>query len=135
MAETFFQDFKRDDGSPVTVEYSAIDGEPYADLPGHICDGGGSGPDAEIITAWPNTEEYNDLHSRRQELTLDSYGRQLGPIGVSMMSPELREELDEIDKAIERFDEACRLTDAERKRMTDWIIERHVYEPYEPEIF
>jgi hypothetical protein len=52
MARTYFHVAKRDDGTLITVEYSATGGEPHYDNPGHICDGGGSGPDICIVKAF-----------------------------------------------------------------------------------
>ena len=116
MTQTFFQDFNRDDGSPVTVEFSH--------RPGH------SDGDIQIVSAWPNTPEYNDLHRRRQDIT-GNYGQELSPIAFSMMSPELQEKLTDIDKAIEHLDESSKLTPAEDDRMCEWLAEHHVFEPYE----
>lgn len=127
---TYFKDFVRDDGAAVTVEYRYSPGSETTYSP-HSGACGGDGCEVEIVANWPNTQEYNDLHSRRQELTLNNYGRELGPITISMMDPDLREELAEIDKSIEQFDENCRLTDAEIGRMTEWLMEHHVYEPYD----
>lgn len=130
MPRTFFQDFKRDNGDPITVEYSFSSGSETTYSPMYGASGGDP-CEVEIISNWPNTQEYNDLHARRQELTLDNYSRQLSPIAISMMSPELREDLDDIDKAIERADAGGQLTDAERERIEAWLCENHVDEPYD----
>jgi hypothetical protein len=65
MARTHFQNFTRDDGLPVTVEYQVeSEGEPDFDHPGHICDGGGSEPVMAIVGAWPNDDAYEHLADR-----------------------------------------------------------------------
>ena len=51
MARTYFFDGETADGKQITVEYSASGGESHYDNPGHICDGGGSGPEIEIVSA------------------------------------------------------------------------------------
>jgi hypothetical protein len=61
MGATHFHDFVRDNGLPITVEYSATVGEADYDHPGHICDGGGSPPEIVIIKAWPRTPGHDRL--------------------------------------------------------------------------
>lgn len=131
MAETFFQDFNRDDGSPVTVEYSYSPGSEttYSSMSG-AC--GGDGCEVEIVTAWPNTQGYNDLHSRKVDLENSMLGKSVHWL---MGADSIREEITELAKQIDDADEACRLTDVERERMADWIIEHHVYEPCEEDYF
>jgi len=129
MARTFTHNFIRDDGSPVTVEYS-VEGSysptTYSPMSG-AC--GGDAPEFTIEKVWPNTPEYEELHRRRQALTTDGYGRTLGPLVVSLMSAESREALEEIGKAIEAADTACALTDQERERIIDWLCENYIEEP------
>jgi hypothetical protein len=48
---SYFHDFKRASGEIVVVEYEISPGESDFDYPGHICDGGGSGPDVSIVSA------------------------------------------------------------------------------------
>lgn len=131
MPETFFQDFTRDDGSPVTVEYSYSPGSEttYSPMSG-AC--GGDGCDVEIVTAWPNTQEYNDLHSRKTDLENSMLGKSVHWL---IGADSIREEIAKLSSQIDTADETSRLTDSERERMADWIIEHHVYEPYEPEFF
>jgi hypothetical protein len=111
MPRTFFKNFTRDNGQPITVEYQMDDA---------TC--------ASILTAWPNTAEYNDLCARRLELATDNYGRELSPIAISMMDADGREELEEIAKSIERHDADSILTDAERERMERWLSENYIQE-------
>ena len=70
MSITHFHDFKCDDGSPISVEYSAAPGEPNFDFPGHICDGGGSGPEISIIDAWrePSGEKVKLTDQERERM-------------------------------------------------------------------
>jgi hypothetical protein len=114
MTRTYFKDFTRDNGQPITVEYQMEDG---------TC--------ACIISAWPNTEEYNKLVARQMELEYS------GPYGVRvntiMMDPDVREELVELDRLIEAEDETARLPDAERERFEAWLSENHIQIPDEPE--
>lgn len=127
MTRTFTQDIKHPTtGLPITFEYS-VDGSysPTTYSPMYGADGGDA-PEFCVLKAWPNTDEYNALHRRRQELTTDSYGREIGIISISMMNADVREELDDIDKAIEHADAACTLTDAEREQLCDWLCENYV---------
>lgn len=126
MGATYFQDFTRDNGLPVTVEYSATGGEPNFDYPGHICDGGGSGPEIVILKAWPNTSGHNRLASADLRLWLNRRMR-LGYIAARMFGWPLR--------LLIRADEWWRasLTDAEDDRFSEWLAEHYVEEPYEPE--
>ncbi len=52
MAVTYFHDFVRPNGEKITLEYEIEPGEPNFDFPGHICDGGGSGPEVMIVSAF-----------------------------------------------------------------------------------
>jgi hypothetical protein len=121
MGQTYFQNFTRDNGLPVTVEYSATGGEPDFDYPGHICDGGGSGPEIVILKSWPDTPWHNRLAAIEMQFSLRKNLRLLAwPI-----------------KALIRLDEWWRatLTHSEDQRFTDWLIEHYVEEPYEPEFY
>ena len=136
MSRTFTQDIKHPTtGKPITFEYS-VDGSysPTTYSP-HSGACGGDAPEFCILKVWPNDDEYNLLHDRRQQLTTDNYGRKLGVISISMMDPDEREQLDEIDRAIEAADTACTLTDAESEQLVDWLCEHYVEEPYEEDYF
>jgi len=120
MASTYFQNFKRDDGLPVTVEYRIeSEGEPDADLPGHICDGGGSGPVMMIVDAWPNDDAFEELAVRWSERnTARWHGRRTLPLawnGLCKWALEARMTWAQFRRA--------RLTPAERERMEAWLAE------------
>lgn len=126
MSRTYFHDFTRDNGLPITVEYSAGGGEPNFDFPGHICDGGGSDPEIAILKAWPNTPG----HDRLAKLDLDLWlhrRKQFGETLTAVLRWPLR--------ALIRIDEWWRasLTDAERERMEAWIAEHYVDDDDDPE--
>lgn len=111
MARTYFEYCKRDNGLPITVEYQ---------MEGGTC--------ACIIDAWPMTEEYNLLWERKNRMEAGPYGNTRHFL---TFSEEEREELNDIDRAIEaaKFE----LSDAERERMEAWLTETHVHEGDEPE--
>lgn len=127
MSRTHFQDFTRDNGLPITVEYSANGGEPDFDFPGHICDGGGSGPEVMIFRAWPNTPFHDRLALVEMRVRWPQH-RALTPFGwwlCNLFSKPIR--------AVSWLDERWRanLTDAERERMEAWLAEHYVEEPYD----
>lgn len=133
MTRTFFQDFTKDNGMPITVEYSLVSvGEPYADLPGHICDGGGSGPEIEIVTSWPRNEEYDRLVQRKMDLETTPFGK---PRSLLMMNGDDLHQLRDLDASIAKGDKAAELTDVERERMESWLCEHHVVEYDEEDYF
>lgn len=111
MPRTFFQDFARDNGEPITVKYQ---------MEGGTC--------AAIIDAWPRTEEYNRLWSRKNQIEAGPYGNIRHFLSFS---DEEREELSEIDRDIE--DAKFELTTAERERMEAWLSENYIQEPDEVE--
>lgn len=129
MPVTHFHDFTRDNGLPITVEYSATGGEPDFDYPGHICDGGGCGPEIVILKAWPNTPWHNRLAGIAMAVRWPQ-GRALTPAGwrlAGILSLPVR--------AIMRLDEWWRasLTTTEDERMCAYLAEHYVEEPYEPD--
>lgn len=128
MPRTFFQDFTRDDGSPVTVEYSFRGGSEASYSPMFGASGGGDACDVEIVTVMPNTEEYERLCARKLDLTRTAYGAERSLVLLAM-EPEDMEKLSEINADIKAAEKACALTDAERERMETWLIEHHVDEP------
>lgn len=123
--QTFFEDFARDDGSLVTVEYSARSGEPNFDHPGHICDGGGSGPEICIVDAWPGTAVYERLCGWKLDLEW--------PRSTWLQRPAFCMALFVINIAIWILKRRIRLSCDERERMESVIAEHHVEDPYEPE--
>lgn len=108
MPHTHFQDFTRDDGSPVTVEYSFRGGSEtsYSPLYGAS---GGDGCEVEIVSVMPNTPEYEELC----RAYLDA------PASASTQARE----------AMNAAKAAAALTDAENERMCAWLAEHHVDEP------
>jgi hypothetical protein len=124
---TFFQDFVRDNGLPITVEYSATGGEPNFDFPGHVCDGGGSGPDIVILNAWPDTPR----HNRLAKIQIWSITRP----NVTRAGAWLARKLTAPVRGLMLLDEwwSASLTDAERDRMETWLAEHYVEEPWEEE--
>lgn len=136
MSRTFTQDISHPTtGMPITFEYSVEGSYSPTTYSPHSGADGGDAPEFCILKAWPNHDEYNALHRRRQEITTDNYGREMSVIAISMMDPDLREELDEIDKAIEAADKACTLTDAEAEQLVDWLGENYVDEPDDEDYF
>ncbi len=117
MPVTYFQNFTRDDGSPVTVEYSFRPGSTatYSPYSG-AC--GGDPCDVQIVSVMPNTPEFEAL-SRR---FLDLY-----PRGLMLSEKERGEAIDAADEYASAR-KACVLTDAEIERMEEWLIEHHVDE-------
>jgi hypothetical protein len=128
MPRTFFQNFNRDDGTPVTVQYSASGGESNFDHPGHICDGGGSGPEFAIVSSWPNTPEYNALVCDRNALAEHYFPPHsaIWPLGAHMCKDG---RINRMNERIAALEAACKLTDAEDERMCAWLAEHHVDEP------
>lgn len=123
MGATYFQDFTRDNGLLITVEYSARGGEPHHDHPGHICDGGGSGPDICILSSWPNTKAFDITFERQDELIRSAWPLWRWPFNWL--------ELHAVNLIIWGYERSARLTDAEREWMEEWLIEHYVEEPYE----
>lgn len=106
MPRTYFHDFERDDGSPITVEYAIEDG---------TC--------AYIVDAWPRTEEYNRLWAEKNRIETGAYGNKRHFLGFT---EEEREVLNEINSEIERA--KFELTEAEHERMGAWLSENHIQE-------
>lgn len=118
---TYFHDFKRDDGLPVTVEYG-VDGShsPTTYSPMSGADGGDE-PEFCIVDSWPNDAAFNDLARRRNDRAWKK-------------NPSL------IDRAAQWFLEVRltlatlrrgTLTSNERERMEAWLAEHYVDESSE----
>lgn len=131
MAQTFFQDFAKDNGAPITVEYSFAPGSEttYSPMNGAV---GGDPCEVEIVNSWPRSEKYDRLIERRMNLETTPFGK---PRSLLMMSGDDLHHLHDLDESIAKGDRAAELTDAERERMEAWIAEHHVYEPYEEDVF
>ena len=127
MSRTHFQDFVRDNGLPITVEYSATGGEPDFDYPGHICDGGGSGPEIVILRSWPDTP----LHHRLAGISIRlMVGNNRTPFGWKV-AKALRRPIELLMRADEWL--RANLTAAEDERMSAWLAEHYEEETYEPD--
>jgi len=129
MVATHFHKLVKDNGLPVEVEYEIMSyGEPHFDHPGHICDGGGSGPEVQINDSWPDTPEYSSIVKQRmflstsplspmadtQPLYIQAYGRvRFIWLGIKSAWHERK----------------ARLTDDERWRWEAVIAEQYVDEP------
>lgn len=122
---TYFHDFTRDNGLPITVQYSATGGEPDFDYPGHICDGGGSGPEIVILKAWPNTPWHNRLAAIDLRFWPKASTTPTGAWLVRKLAAPVR--------GLMALDEWWRasLTDEEREKFEAWLAERYVEEPYD----
>jgi len=130
MARTYFQDFTKDDDTPITVEYSFSPGSETTYSPAYgAC--GGDACEVEIISSWPRSEEYERLVERKMNLETTPFGK---PRSLALMGADDLHQLNDLEAAIAKGDKAAELTDAERERMEAWICEHHEYEPYEPEI-
>src|SRR5690349_25006788 len=110
---TFFQDFTRDNGLPITVEYS-VEGSytPTTYSPRYGAEGGDF-PEFTILKAWPQTPGHERLARWSGNLWSRRNWRERA--------------LHFIIQALMSLDEwwRCTLTDAERERMGAWIAEHH----------
>lgn len=80
---------------------------------------------ASIVAMWPNTDEYNRLCAERLDLeTSGPYGRR---VNVVTMDPEIREKLQELDRAIEALDDIARCSDDEIARIEKELSENHTH--------
>ncbi|MFN3656790.1 MAG: hypothetical protein ACK4UO_06020 [Pseudolabrys sp.] len=117
MSRTFFQDFTRDNGLPITVEYAA-DGSysPTTYSPMYGADGGDF-PEFAILRAWPRTPFSEWLASISNRL----WSKSALPWRIAHA----------VVRGAMRFNDWWRasLTDAERERMEAWIAEHYVDEP------
>lgn len=127
MPRTFFQDFNRDDGTPITVEYSFASGSPTTYSPMYGASGGDP-CEVEIVSAWPNTPEYNALQNDRHALAEHYF-----PPLIRGIDPAPQGRIAKIDEWLAAMEATCKLTDAEDERMCSWLAEHHV-DDYEPEI-
>lgn len=99
MALTFYQDFLRDDGSPVTVEYS------IREL--------GGGCEINIVDAMPNTPEFEALCGQSLEFCRES----------GNWAPDSNP----FDAEIKVAKAAIELTADECDRMVAWLAEHHAH--------
>lgn len=104
MSRSYFHDFTRDDGSPVTVEFE-------------------HGDYVMIVDVMPNTPEYEALCKEMNDLQFARYG---AVRHQALIDPDMRERLEELDKLMEAAKTSCELTPEENDRMCDWLAEHHV---------
>lgn len=119
MPRTFFQDFIRDNGATVTVEYRMDD---------ETC--------AAIIKCWPNTPEHDALN--KELMQLDFYmlqGRSIGDLYGIFGDEARKERIEELQREIGEDEERAELTDAERQRMEAWLSENHTHESDDDWVF
>lgn len=117
MGRTFFQDFTRDNGLPITVEY-AVDGSycPTTYSPMYGADGGDF-PEFSILKAWPRTPVSEWLAGISNSL----WSKSAWPWRAAHWT---------VNAVTRLYDWwFASLTDAERERMEAWIAEHYVDEP------
>lgn len=130
MTRTYYQDFVKDDGRPVTVEYSYRGGSETTYSP-HSGAVGGDGCEVEIVDVMPATPEFDELSRRWLDLTCHpTFGTPISPILLSMRADEDRELLQEIKDDMAAARKAIALTEAEEERITQWLIENHKDDDY-----
>lgn len=129
MPRTYFQDFTRDDGSPVTVEYSVVGSyspTTYSPINGAV---GGDAPEISIVKCWPNTPEYNAIVRELDYLeTTSKQGKSIRELCMMAGDEDRQERVHELGQAVAEDEERARLTDAERERMEAWLFEHYVEE-------
>lgn len=126
MARSCSYDFVKDNGLPVTVDFTYSPGSEttYSPMNG-AC--GGDPCEVSIDDSWPNTNAFNELYSLRNDL--DWTARPLWKRPVAWIALQF------VEIAVWYQHRSARLTDAERERMEAWIAENHVYEPYEEDYY
>jgi hypothetical protein len=123
MPRTYFADFLRDDGSPVTVEFGYSPDTETIYSPRFGADGGDPAQ-IEIVSVMPNTPEYKHMCQRSLDLGRD----------IVLMTADERDELRELDETIRIAKARIALTDAENERIIDQICQVHNWEPDEPDV-
>ena len=120
MARTLFQDFTRDNGLPVTVEY-AVEGSysPTTYSPNSGADGGDF-PEFAIVKVWPNTPFHNRLAGIAVQLMIGNDRTALG----WKLAAALRWPIDLLMRADEWL--RASLTADECARFEAWIAEHYV---------
>ena len=129
MGATHFHKIIKDNDLPCEVEYEIVSyGEDNYDHPGHICDGGGSGPEVSIRDSWPDTPDFMILESKRLALVtaLDSPMHASKPWIVQAWG---RLKLIVFVLRIDWKKRAARLTDDERWRWEAVICEEIASNP------
>lgn len=126
MGATYFENFARNDGSLVTVEYSYSPGSETTYSPMYGASGG-DGCEVEIISSWPDTAVFERLCGLQNGLTW--------PTPTIFQRPGIWIGLLPIKLAIWFLQWRSRLSDDERERMEASIAEHHVYEPAEEDYY
>ncbi|MGY4222708.1 hypothetical protein ACVMIH_000069 [Bradyrhizobium sp. USDA 4503] len=123
MTRTYYQDFVKDDGTHVTVEYTYKPGSDttYSPMNG-AC--GGDPCEVSVGDSWPRSDEYDRFHGRLTALEA---------VEMGFRSAHWYEEKAELEAKIAEGDKLAELSDAERLRMENWLIENHKYDPEEYE--
>ncbi|WP_454629691.1 hypothetical protein [Bradyrhizobium cenepequi] len=123
MAQTFFQDFCKDNGLPVTVEYTYRPGSETSYSPAFgAC--GGDPCEIEIVNSWPNSTEFERACEIRIDLEWRKHSRWMKPfVWIALQFAK-------VDIWLRGL--PAHLTAAERERIGVWLSVHHVYEPYEP---
>lgn len=122
MPRTYFADFVKDDGRPITVEYNFASGGETTYSPLYGADGG-EGCEVEIVDVMPNTEDYEFLCRELLDLSAKN--------DPACMAAEVRDRLAELSEAMGLAKAAVALTDGEHERMCAWLTENHAFEPDE----
>lgn len=118
--------FTKDNGLPVTVDFDYSPGSEttYSPMNG-AC--GGDGCEVSITAVWPNTWTYDRLLKLSLDLGSDLTGASVLTRPFYLLARAM------VEIPIWLLERRARLTDAERERMEEWIIEHHEYEPPDEE--
>ena len=116
---TFFDNFTKDDGASVTVEYS-VSGS-YVAPSYSPMSGADSGdvPEFTVVSAWPATDRYHDMLGKRYWLWQMRRPWNYPWTTIRIVITSINIWLEE---------RAARLTEAEEERFLDWAAEHHVEE-------
>lgn len=119
---TFFHDFQKDNGMPVTVEFGFSAGSLTTYSPRFGADGGDPA-EATILKVWPNNPDYDRLFRELWDWEKKD---------IRFLSGQDRDTIAELRERVEAEDAKATLTDAERDRMESWLAENFV-DDSEPE--
>ncbi len=126
MPRGYTENFTKDNGLPITVEYEYLPGSDttYSPMYGAV---GGDPCEVTITQTWPNTIGFDRLSSYQSHLIWGRHRWWKRP-GVWVARHFF------IEWAVWLAARKARLTDSEYERINAWIAENHVWEdPYEPE--
>lgn len=128
MPQTFFQDFNRDNGNPITVEYSYSPGG-ETDYSPAFGASGGDPCEVTIVSSWPNTPAYERLSGILFDLRWSRHKFKWWQLPAVWVADKI------VGATQWVWGLRARLTTSERERMEGWIAERHVFEPSEEDYF